>query len=261
MRYLIHNHPAFPGLLSKEDLYALVERSSLARGDLCTDVRTGRDHTVGEVISGMRPPRASSPPRVDRPAYQEFRADDLHEIDETPPQDEDEEDSEEDAEDEEEEEDEKPRYTESGERIWHFGHPSWLSYWKGLFLTLLCLFAAGLLFSLDEAYSLVAGLCGIAVFIGVSIARRSHDYIVTDERVEYVWGILGRSSKEVRICDIRSLDVWEKGLKGFLLRLGTLDVSSAGTAGIEVRFSDIRQAHKVKELIRQLQRGVDPEGE
>jgi hypothetical protein len=215
MRYLLHNHPAFPGLLSKEDLYTLVERSSLARGDLCTDVQTGRDHTVGEVISGMRPPRASSPPRVDRPAYQEFRADDPHEIDETPP--EDEEDPEEEI--EEEEEEERPRYTESGERIWHFGHPSWFSYWKGLFLTLLCLFAAGMLFS------------------------------------------MGRSSKEVRICDIRSLDVWEKGFKGIVLRLGTLDVSSAGTAGIEVRFSDIRQAHKVKELIRQLQRGADPEEE
>jgi hypothetical protein len=257
MRYLLHNHPAFPGLLSKEDLYTLVERSSLARGDLCTDVQTGRDHTVGEVISGMRPPRASSPPRVDRPAYQEFRADDPHEIDETPP--EDEEDPEEEI--EEEEEEERPRYTESGERIWHFGHPSWFCYWKGLFLTLLCLFAAGMLFSMDEAYALISGLSGIAIFIGVSIARSSHDYIVTDERVEYVWGIMGRSSKEVRICDIRSLDVWEKGFKGIVLRLGTLDVSSAGTAGIEVRFSDIRQAHKVKELIRQLQRGADPEEE
>ena len=60
MRYLIYNHPAFPGLLSKEELYLLVERSSLARGDLCTDTLTGRDHTVGEVINGMRPPRTSS---------------------------------------------------------------------------------------------------------------------------------------------------------------------------------------------------------
>ena len=57
MRYLLHNHPAFPGLLSKEDLYTLVERSSLARGDLCTDVQTGRDHTVGEVISVQVIPR------------------------------------------------------------------------------------------------------------------------------------------------------------------------------------------------------------
>ena len=53
MRYLLHNHPAFPGLLSKEDLYTLVECGSLARGDLCRDVQTGRDHTVGEVISDL----------------------------------------------------------------------------------------------------------------------------------------------------------------------------------------------------------------
>ncbi len=252
MRYLLHNHPAFPGLLSKEDLYTLVERGSLARGDLCTDVQSGRDHTVGEVISGMRPPRASSPPRVDRPAYQEFRADDLHDVQEPSPEDEAEE-----LEEEEEEAEDEPLFTESGERIYYFGHPAWMSYWKSLFLMLLFFVAAGLLFSIDEAYALICGLSGIATFICITIARSSHDYIVTDERVEYVWGIMGRSSKEVRICDIRSLDVWEKGLKGILLRLGTLDVSSAGTAGIEVRFSDIRQAHKVKELIRQLQRGAE----
>jgi|JI6StandDraft_1071083.scaffolds.fasta_scaffold00356_12 hypothetical protein len=253
MRYLLHNHPAFPGLLSKEDLYTLVERGSLARGDLCTDVQTGRDHTVGEVISGMRPPRASSPPRVDRPAYQEFRADDLHDVQEPTPEEEIEE-----LEEEDEAEDE-PLFTESGERIYYFSHPAWMSYWKSLFLMLLFFVAAGLLFSMDEAYALVCGLSGIATFICITIARSSHDYIVTDERVEYVWGIMGRSSKEVRICDIRSLDVWEKGFKGIVLRLGSLDVSSAGNAGVEVSFRDIRQAHKVKELIRQLQRGADPE--
>jgi hypothetical protein len=250
MRYLIHHHPAFPGLLSKEDLYTLVERGSLARGDLCTDAQTGRDHTVGEVISGMRPPRASSPPRVDRPAYQEFRADDVHVVEVPPVQD-----SNEMPEVEDEAEDED-HFTEGGERIYFFSHPAWMSYWKSLFLMLLFFVAAGLLLSMDEAYALIGGLCGIATFIAITIARSSHDYIVTDERVEYVWGIMGRSSKEVRICDIRSLDVWEKGLKGVLLRLGTLDVSSAGNAGVEVSFRDIRQAHKVKELIRQLQRDV-----
>lgn len=247
MRYLLHHHPAFPGLLSKEDLYALVDRGSLARGDLCTDVQTGRDHTVGEVISGMRPPRARTPARVERPAYQEFRADDPYE---------------EALETCDEEEEDEPleekapefRLSESGERIYCFAHPSWLSYWKALFLMLLFLVAAGLLVNIDEGYALVAVLAGIATFICIAIARASQDYIVTDERVEHVWGILGRSSKEVRVCDIRSIDVHESGLKG-LLGLGTLDVSSAGTAGVEVRFRDMRRAHDVKQLIRQLQRG------
>lgn len=260
MRYLLHHHPAFPGLLSKEDLYTLVENGSLARGELCTDVQTGRDHTVGEVISGMRPPRASSPARVSRPAYQEFRADDPFEGEALAPAEQDPEPL--DAPQEElPDEDDNPQFTDSGERIWYFAHPAWLSYWKELLLMLLFFTAAALLFNMEEGWALVSGLCGLAVFIGVSIARSSHDYIVTEERVEYIWGILGRSSKEVRICDIRSLDVWEKGLKGFVFRLGTLDVSSAGNSGVEVRFSDIRRAHEVKQLIRVLQRGDAPEAE
>lgn len=266
MRYLLHQHPEFPGLLSKEDLYTLVERGSLARGDLCTDMQTRRDHMVGEVISGMRPPRARSAPRIDRPAYQEFRADDP--FDAVAPVDEDDE-----AEETEEDEDEAAaeekeagaaeldeHYTDSGERIYYLAHPAWLSYWRSLFLMLLCFAAAGMLFSMDEGYALISGLAGIAAFICITIARSSHDYIVTEERVEYVWGILGRSSKEVRVCDIRSIDVSERGLKGWL-GLGTLDVCSAGTAGVEVSFRDIRRAHHVKQLVRQLQRGDEPEEE
>jgi hypothetical protein len=252
MRYLLLHHPAFPGLLSKEDLYALVNRGSLAMGDLCKDVQTGRNHTVGEVISGMRTLRANTPVRVERPAYQEFRADDPNE---KALQASDQEEQVADEEGQEEENSPEFRLSESGERIFFFTHPSWLSYWKGLFLMLLFLVTAGLLVNIDEGYALVAVLAGISTFICIAIARGSQDYIVTDERVEFIWGILGRSSKEVRVCDIRSIDVHESGLKG-LLGLGTLEVSSAGIAGVEVRFRDMRRAHDLKQLIRQLQRGV-----
>jgi len=244
MRYLLHNHPAFPGLLSKEELYLLVERSSLARGDLCTDTQTSRDHTIGEVISHMRPPRPSSAARLDRPAYQEFRADSPE--DEEPEQE---------VEEEPEPEPTKKRYTESGELILFFSHPDWLRYSKALCLFLLLMIATALLFVIDGAYALITGLLGLATFIAVMIARSCQDYLVTEDRVEVLWGILGRSSNEVRICDIRSIDVREKGLKG-LLGIGTLDVSSAANGGIEVSFLDIRKPHEVKELIRQLQRGV-----
>ena len=68
-----------------------------------------------------------------------------------------------------------------------------------------------------------------------------------------VWGVIGRNSKEVRICDIRSIDVYEPGLKG-LLGLGTLDFSSAANSGIEVQFKDVRHAHHVKQQVRRLQK-------
>ncbi len=253
-RYTLQQHPAFSDPLSKEDLYTLVARGSLARGEMCVDEATGLTHTVGELVSGMRPPSASSgQARITRPAYREISPD--SEIPE-----EDEEIGEEELaaqEEEEEVEDDGHDYSPSGEIILHHAHPSWLSYTKALFLCLLLAIAAGLLFVIQLEYAIIALLCATATLIAIGIARYSHDYIVTRERVELIWGIISRSSKEARICDIRSLDVYESGLKG-LLGLGTIDFSTAANAGIEVSFKDLRRAHEVKDLVRKLQRGVDP---
>ena len=243
MRYILHNHPTFPGLLSKDELYELVERSSLARGDLCTDTLTQRDHTVGEVISQMRPPSPSRTARLSRPAYQEFRADSPHEEDPL------------EEELEEEPEPSKERYTASGELILFSSHPSWFGYVKTIFLFLILVTASVVLLFIDPVYSLITSLLALATLMAIMIARSCRDYLVTEDRVEVLWGILGRNSNEVRICDIRSLDVRENGIKG-ILGIGTLEASSAANAGIEVSFLDIRNPHEVKELIRRLQRGL-----
>ncbi|WP_395717367.1 PH domain-containing protein [Prosthecobacter sp.] len=252
-RYTLQNHPAFGDPLSKNDLYTLVARGSLARGEMCVDEDTGLTHTVGELISGMRPNNVQS--RLNRPAYREISPD--HEIvteeeliaEEELPED--------DEPEPEEDEDDNHNYTPSGEVILHHAHPSWLGYTKALFLVLLLLVATGLLFTIQLEYAVITLLCASSTLIAIGIARYSHDYIVTRERVELIWGIIGRSSKEARICDIRSIDVYESGLKG-LLGLGTIDFSTAANAGIEVQFKDMRQAHEVKDLVRKLQKGVDP---
>lgn len=247
MRYLLHEHPAFSELLSKEDLFLLVERGSLARGDLCTDTASGRDHTVGDVINGMRPPTARSLSRLNRPAYREIRAD-------VPGEEPEMEELEEEVEEETEDLD-LGRYTPAGELIMHQSHPSWLGYGKALFLVLLLIITTGMLVQIEPVFALMSGLSALLLLIIIGIGRASRDYMVTEERVEVVWGIMGRSSKEVRICDIRSIDVHQSGLKG-LLGLGSVDFSSAANAGIEIQFRDIRRAHQVKELVRQLQREI-----
>ena len=241
-RYTLQQHPAFSDPLTKEDLYTLVARGSLARGEMCLDEDTGLTHTVGELVSGMRRP---SQPRLDRPAYREISPDaDGYEEEEII----------EEVEEEDAEEDDDNDYTPSGEVILHHAHPSWLGYTKALFLCILLVIAGGLLFVIQLEYAVIALLCASSTFIAIGISRYSHDYIVTRERVELIWGIIGRSSKEARICDIRSIDVYESGLKG-LLGLGTIDFSTAANAGIEVQFKDMRQAHEVKDLVRKLQRG------
>lgn len=246
-RYRIQNNPSFEGLLSKKDLYLLVERGSLARGDFCADVRTGRSHKIGELIDGMAPPRpGDAMARIDRPPYQEFRADGPERADEEdpaglvppPPPD-----------------DDLP-FTASGERIHLHIHPSWWAYSKPLVLFVLLGIASGLGFQFGTSYAFTGIGLALIVLLGIIAARFSCDFYVTDERVEVVWGIIGRSSKEVRVCDIRAIDVHERGIMG-LLGIGTVDFSSAGNAGVEVQFRHIRKAHRIKELVRHLQRGTE----
>jgi len=254
-RYLLSNHPAFSEPLSREDLQLLVSRGSLGRGEVCENLDTGHAHTVGELINGMRAPRSSgTEARIARPAFREITPDF-----EGPHEELEEEELEEEA---DEEDDDDPAYTPSGELILHHSHPSWLCYLKALTLTVLLAIAAGLLFvfeqwPLHEIYALVAFALAMVVLFGVYVARATRDYIVTPQRVELVWGIIGKNSKEARICDIRSIDVYEHGIKG-LLGLGTIDFSTAANAGIEVQFADMRGSHQVKELVRQLQSGVMP---
>lgn len=252
---MLQNHPAFGEPLSKEDLHILVSRGSLSRGEMCVDEDTGLSHTVGELVSDMR--RRNPRSRLNRPAYREISPDlDTYEEVKEEVEAEPLKPAEPQEEEDEKEEDEGAdgSLTPSGEAILHHAHPSWLGYTKALFLVLLLLVAAGLLFAVQFEYALVALLCASSTLIAVGIARYSHDYIVTRERVELIWGIIGRSSKEARICDIRSIDVYESGLKG-LLGLGTIDFSTAANAGIEVQFKNMRQAHTVKDLVRKLQKG------
>ena len=67
----------------------------------------------------------------------------------------------------------------------------------------------------------IAGL--ILLFIGLD--RTTTTYLVTTKRVEMEFGILGRNSKEVRICDIRAIDVVQRGFDA-VIGLGTVKFDS-----------------------------------
>lgn len=248
-RYRIQNNPSFAALLSKEDIYLLVDRGSVARGDICVDTRSGLSHKVGELIGGMSPPRpGNASTRIDRPPYQEIRADGHFNDPEGI--------SEEESVDEEADDDFSS--TANAEQIHYHAHPSWLAFAKPLVLFVLLGIAAGLSFQFGSHYLAIGLGLALVTLVGVTAMRFSTDYFVTEDRVEMVWGLVGRSSKEVRICDIRAIDVHENGLSG-LLGIGTLDFSSAGNAGVEVQFKNIRKAHLVKELVRELQRNKGSE--
>jgi uncharacterized membrane protein YdbT with pleckstrin-like domain len=77
-------------------------------------------------------------------------------------------------------------------------------------------------------------------------------YLITPERVELIKGFITKSSNEVRVRDIRAINVQKHGFLG-LLGVATVEFASAGSDNIEVAFSNIWSAQKVKLLVRRLQ--------
>jgi membrane protein YdbS with pleckstrin-like domain len=256
-RYLLPQHP-LKGPHTKEEL--LVERGSLSRGEIALDRQSNRSHRIGELLEGMRPPRAQeSGGRLDRPAYQEFSGDTPWE---EPAEDDDEfiDEDEDELADEDSDLEIDEGFDENGDPIiettericWH-GHPSWFSFVKAMLIVVILLVGSIMSMEVSGTYLLV-GLALTSLALCCTIISRQHrDYYVTTERVEAESGIIGRNSKEIRIVDIRSIDVHEQGLMG-LLGIGTVDFSSSGTDGVEVQFKNVRRAHRVKELVRQLQK-------
>lgn len=156
--------------------------------------------------------------------------------------------------DEEEQEQERQLEYQEEEVLLYVGHPSWLAFPKALFLTAVCIGSAvffrqhhiGL-----EWITLLGSIAGLIVlFIGLD--RTTTTYLVTTRRVEMEYGIIGRSSKEVRICDIRAIDVVQRGL-GAVIGIGTVKFDSSASEGPEVCFRHVRRPHDIKQLVRQLQ--------
>ena len=266
-RYLLPQHPTLSGPYTKEELYVLVDRGSLARGEIVTDRVTKRSHKIGELIDGMPRPRMQEPSvRMDRPAYQEFTGDTPWELGRLKPKEPelevDEAEDEEVLTDEEleglspEEEDEEDAH----EHIHFRSHPSWFGFLGGLLLGFIILGASIASLPMGGKYLVIGVVLASLTFCSVVITRQLQEYFVTNERVEIDWGLIGRSSKEIRIVDIRAIDVHQGGLLGFF-GVGTVDFSSTASTSVEVRFKNVRRPHKIKELVRQMQRRAGAGGE
>ncbi len=131
------------------------------------------------------------------------------------------------------------------------GHPTILRYGGALLLAALGV-AFGLWLGPRDLWFFIGGF-GLATvtLIAVLIDRNTQVYTVTPKRVELVWGLLAKSSNEVRIEDIRTINVHKRGIAG-LIGVGTVEFSSTGDK-IDVAFTDIWGAQRVKSLVRELQ--------
>ena len=92
---------------------------------------------------------------------------------------------------------------------------------------------------------------GLIIIFWALLDKKSKVFTVTNKRVKSKKGILARTTREVALQDIRSINLKQSIIER-LYGLGTIEVGSAGTAGIEVSFNGIVQAPKIKNTITEL---------
>jgi len=85
----------------------------------------------------------------------------------------------------------------------------------------------------------------------LSLVRFTHDYRIANRRIEVVTGLIARSSREVRIEDVRAINVTCRGLTG-MFGIGTVEFFTSGDSP-EVSFERVWSARRVKTLVRRLQ--------
>jgi len=97
--------------------------------------------------------------------------------------------------------------------------------------------------------ALFAVACGALGYL--ALMRYLREYFVTPRRVELVSGLLARSSREVRITDIRAINVVCRGIGGWI-GIGTVEFYTTGDLP-EVEFRHAWAAARIKRLVRDLQ--------
>jgi membrane protein YdbS with pleckstrin-like domain len=146
--------------------------------------------------------------------------------------------------------------TTAEQRIWS-GRPS---HWNFFFSWLLAfVFVGAGAFCLWIYFNgstnpllLIPGGIGILILLYIYIRRARQLYVVTNRKVEVQTGLVVKSSNEIRVKDIRSINVTKHGFAGFI-GIGSVEFSSAATDRAEVIFVNIARADRVRDLVTNLQ--------
>jgi len=146
-----------------------------------------------------------------------------------------------------------PAQTTSEQTRWT-GHPT-LWKWAGhLLLAVILIAASGGLFAFFPSAQWPriadAAPCLIAIFIlvWIFIQRNTIRYTVTSKRVGVETGIFTKSSRELRIQDIRSI-----AAKTNFIGYGNIEFSTAASDDAEVIFIAVANANSVRDMVKQLQ--------
>jgi membrane protein YdbS with pleckstrin-like domain len=91
---------------------------------------------------------------------------------------------------------------------------------------------------------------GLFLFIHVFWSRATTRFKVTSRRVSVETGIFTRTSRELRIADIRSI-----AARANMFGIGDIEFSTAARDDAEVTFWGLSHVERVRDLVKQLQNG------
>lgn len=278
-RYFIPDHASLKDVYSKDDLRGLLQAGRISRSDIMVDDQTGLAHLLGDLLmSAYREKR----PEAMQPATAE--ADEADEADEAPEEHEFRADTPLPGTEQETE----PEWAEDGdgqakfqygeettgdlfaprerrpeefkpvsqrvEKLLYQGHPSWLAYPKSV-LALFAFGAAAWLFHhlrAELAWVIISSALAVLPLLFVALDRMTTSYFITTHRVEMEFGLIGRSTKEVRISDIRAIDVEQDAFKA-IVGIGNVRFDSSAGPDAEVEFVNVRRPHNLRQAVRELQ--------
>jgi hypothetical protein len=139
----------------------------------------------------------------------------------------------------------------------HEEHVEWSGYptlWKWAtllaFALIFCLVPAGIYVLLPDyfVFSLATLPIALVILIYIYLARTSTRYSVTNKRVSVESGIFNKTSRELRIQDIRSIAAHIN-----FLGYGNIEFSSAASDEVDVVFTAVSGAGAVRDLVKKLQ--------
>ena len=139
----------------------------------------------------------------------------------------------------------------------HMSHWYYLGHWI-VGLLIVAALAAGIYFYRVELNRWMPWVYGVpvlallCVWAVVALAQRERTYRVTNRRVISDLGRIVRDTNELRIQDIRSMNVTKSGITG-LLEIGKIEFSSAATDDSDVIFYQIGGVNGVRDMVRKLQ--------
>lgn len=198
-----------------------LEQGELGYDDVCLREGAGETERLRQILDWDEQHSSSTPPLEERTNQEE---DDFSETEE--------------------------EHTISRAPLYH-GHRSIITFPLPLFGVVGGIVGAIWLFPADGLFTLGGILIAVFSLGYLSLTRYTREYFITARRIELVTGLIARSSKEVRIVDVRAVNVTCDGLPG-IFGVGKVDFFTIGD-NPEVSFTEVWAAKEVKTLVRKLQ--------